>query len=114
MQPQFTALLATASGHSIIMENIFESRDAHVYELVKMGADIEVFNSNRFHIKGVSRLQGATVSAKDLRGGAALILAGLAADGQTTIEGFSYVERGYENIISDLQSLGADIHYAAK
>ena len=111
MQPQFTALLATAHGTSTINEKLFEARDAHISELLKMGANIENVNGNIFKIKGVAQLHGAEVEAKDLRSGAALILAGLAAKGQTSVFGAEYVKRGYEAIDKDLQSLGADVQF---
>jgi UDP-N-acetylglucosamine 1-carboxyvinyltransferase len=111
MQPQFTALLATAKGDSIMSERVFESRDKHVAELVAMGADIRNVEGRRFHIKGAEQLYGAEVHAHDLRGGAALILAGLAAEGKTIVKNSVYVERGYEAIHEDLQALGADIRF---
>jgi len=112
VQPQFTALLATAKGDSVIEEKLFEARDAHIDELVKMGANIKNIKGNRFEISGVEELQAADVVAKDLRGGAALILAALAAKGQSSIDGADYVKRGYEAIDKDLQALGADIEFA--
>ena len=108
MQSQLTSVLAIVNGSSIIEETIFEERNKHIPELIKMGADIKV-NKNIFTINGVRKLTGATVYAKELRGGAALILAGLAAQGETIVYGSEYIERGYENITSDLCSLGADI-----
>ncbi|MCL2376833.1 MAG: UDP-N-acetylglucosamine 1-carboxyvinyltransferase [Defluviitaleaceae bacterium] len=111
MQPQIMALLATARGNCTIDEAVFESRDKHVSELVKMGAQIENCNGSIFHIEGVAQLHGATVYAKDLRGGAALILAGLAAQGKTVVKDAVYVERGYEAMHNDLQALGADIKF---
>ncbi|MDR2167705.1 MAG: UDP-N-acetylglucosamine 1-carboxyvinyltransferase [Clostridiales bacterium] len=108
MQPQFTALLAIAAGHSIVIENLFEARDAHISELVRMGADIKS-EGHRFYINGVERLNGAKVAAKDLRGGAALILAGLAAKGETEIHGAEYIKRGYTAIDKDLKALNAEI-----
>jgi UDP-N-acetylglucosamine 1-carboxyvinyltransferase len=108
MQPQFTALLAVASGYSMVIENLFEARCAHIPELVKMGADIKM-DGRRFQVNGVQGLNGAKVAAKDLRSGAALILAGLAAAGETKVNGGDYIKRGYEAIDKDLQALGADI-----
>jgi len=109
VQPQFTSLLATIAGESTIEENIFDARDSHVDELNKMGANIKNIDRKRFEIEGVQQLHGADVTAKDLRSGAALILAGLAAKGETTVQGAKYVKRGYEAIENDLQQLGADI-----
>ena len=109
MQPQLTALLSSARGDSIIDETIFESRDEHIAELAKMGASIRNVDGRKFHIIGVERLHGATIFAKDLRGGAAMILAGLCAEGESIVKNSIYVERGYEAIHHDLQSLGANI-----
>jgi len=111
MQPQMMALAAVAHDNAIIEETLFESRDKHVAELVKMGAKIINQNSKFFHVRGVARLEGATVEAKDLRGGAALVLAGLAAHGETIVTGGQYIERGYEAIQDDLLALGANIEY---
>jgi len=111
MQPQFTTLLATAKGDSIICDEIFESRDRHVGELAAMGAVITNIDSRKFCIKGVERLRGADVTAHDLRGGAALILAGLGAEGKTTVADSIHVERGYEAIHEDLHALGADVEF---
>ncbi|MDR1532022.1 MAG: UDP-N-acetylglucosamine 1-carboxyvinyltransferase [Clostridiales bacterium] len=110
MQPQMTALLCTANGTSIVEETMFESRNRHVNELMRMGADIILAESGRTAIiKGVKKLKGSTVSSKDLRGGAALILAGLAAEGTTTVTNSEHVERGYERIEHALTQLGADV-----
>jgi UDP-N-acetylglucosamine 1-carboxyvinyltransferase len=109
MQPQFMAMMAIANDNTTIEETLFESRDKHVPELAKMGAKIINRYSKFFHVRGVARLEGATVEAKDLRGGAALMLAGLAAHGETVVKGAQYVERGYEAIQDDLRLLGANI-----
>ena len=112
MQAQLMSLLALAKGTSIINETIFESRNKHVSELIRMGADIILANDGTTSIiKGVNCLQGTTVSAKDLRGGASLILAGLAAQGKTIIKESSHIERGYESIDNVLKSLGANITF---
>ncbi len=108
MQAPMMAFLATVEGTSILTETIFESRFKHAQELRRMGADITI-NGNTAIIKGVKQLSGAIVEAKDLRAGAALILAALAAKGETIVEGASYVERGYENIEGNLAALGAKI-----
>jgi UDP-N-acetylglucosamine 1-carboxyvinyltransferase len=114
MQPQIMGLLSLAQGVSIISETVFESRSKHIAELRRMGADIIVApDGTTFIIKGVSKLHGATVESKDLRGGAALILAGLAAEGKTTVLGSKHVERGYDQIEKSLRELGADIEYEA-
>ena len=108
MQPQFLSVLTLAKGTSIIIETVFESRYQHAVELIRMGADVAVDGRTAI-IKGVDTLKGARVSAKDLRGGAALILAGLAAEGDTVIENATFVKRGYEDFEQQLSSLGADI-----
>ena len=109
MQSVFGALLATAKGTSIITENIFESRYKYVQELVRMGAKIKVEGRSAI-IKGTRKFQGANVVATDLRGGAALVIAGLAARGITEVENIGYILRGYENMEQKLKKLGAKIY----
>jgi len=110
MQAQFVAALAIAKGKSIVEETIFDKRHQHAQALNCMGANIVLSDDHRkFTIHGVNKLHGKTVQAKDLRGGAALILAALAAEGETVVQNAEYVERGYECIEQDLSSLGADI-----
>ncbi len=109
MQSVFGALLATAKGTSIITENIFESRYKYVQELVRMGAKIKVEGRSAI-IKGTRKFQGANVVATDLRGGAALVIAGLAAKGITEVENVDYILRGYENMEQKLKKLGAKIY----
>jgi len=110
MQAQFVAALAIAEGTSTVTETIFESRHAHALDLNRMGAGIEISKDSRtFTIAGKARLQGEIVAAQDLRGGAALVLAGLVAAGETVVQNAHYVERGYACIEEDLRSLGADI-----
>lgn len=109
MQPPMATLLAISNGTSIVSESIFENRFKYVDELVRMGASIKVVESNVAIIDGVDHLTGAVVSAPDLRGGAALVIAGLMADGFTIVENIEYVERGYENFEYKMQQLGADI-----
>ena len=109
MQSVFGALLATAKGTSIITENIFESRYKYVQELVRMGAKIKVEGRSAI-IKGTRKFQGANVVATDLRGGAALVIAGLAAKGITEVENIDYILRGYENMEQKLKKLGAKIY----
>lgn len=111
MQPQFTVLLSVADGISIVEETIFASRTKHIDELTRMGADLTLVNGKIMVVRGVGRLTGATVEAADLRSGAALILAGLCADGQTVVAESKHVERGYESIEGDLSALGAHINY---
>ena len=108
LQSIFGALLSTAKGTSIITENIFESRYKYVQELNRMGAKIKVEGRSAV-IKGTRKIQGANVIATDLRGGAALIMAGLIAKGITQIENIEYILRGYENIEQKLKNIGAKI-----
>lgn len=108
MQPQMMALMAVSQGTSVISESIFENRFKHVDELRRMGADIRLEDRVAI-IKGVSRLSGAVVESTDLRAGAALILAGLAAENGTTVENIFHVDRGYERLVDKFSSLGADI-----
>ena len=110
VQSIITPLLCLADGTSIITENLFENRFKHISELNRMGADICVMERNAV-IRGVDKLYGANVTASDLRGAAGLIVAGLAADGKTIVDGIEYLERGYENLIENLNDLGADITY---
>lgn len=108
MQPQITVALGLASGISIVTESIFESRFKYVDELTRMGASIKVEGSTAI-IEGVERYTGATVSAPDLRAGAALVIAALTAEGYSTIEDIKYIERGYEDFEIKLRELGAKI-----
>jgi UDP-N-acetylglucosamine 1-carboxyvinyltransferase len=108
MQAQFMTLLTIASGTSVVNETIFENRFKHAEELTRMGANIKTFGKVAV-IKGVKELTGAKVSAKDLRGGAALVLAGLVAQGTTDIDNIYHINRGYENMDINLRKLGADI-----
>ena len=119
MQAQFVAALSIADGYSTVMESIFESRDAHAAGLNQMGADIRTQSvpvnetsdkkATLFEIMGQPALIGSEVEANDLRGGAALVLAGIAAYGETVVKNAHYVERGYECIERDLSGVGADI-----
>lgn len=108
MQSQFTAMLSVADGTSVVTENIFENRYKYVSELYKMGANITIEGRTAI-IKGVQNLMGAEVIAKDLRGGAALVLAGLKAEGYTNISQINFIERGYEDFVENLKRVGADI-----
>jgi UDP-N-acetylglucosamine 1-carboxyvinyltransferase len=109
MQQPMAALLTLAKGNSVVEETIYESRIGHVPELNRMGAQINLLNSKMFLIEGVSKLQGAVVEASDLRAGAALVLAGLAAEGETVVKNTIFIDRGYERLEETLQDLGADI-----
>ncbi len=108
MQAQFTALNAVAEGTGTITETVFENRFMHVQEMQRMGASIRL-ESNTAIITGVPRLTGAPVMATDLRASASLVLAGLVADGETTIDRIYHIDRGYERIEEKLAQLGADI-----
>ncbi len=108
MQAQIMALLSVADGTSIISETVFENRFKHAEELVRMGANIRIFGKVAV-VKGVKELTGAKVAAKDLRGGACLVLAGLKAKGTTEVENIYHIERGYEDFHIELKELGADI-----
>ena len=108
MQAQFMALASGAEGASVITETIFENRMMHVQELKRLGADIEV-EGNAAIVRGVTRLTGANVMATDLRASACLVIAGLIADGETTIDRIYHLDRGYERIEEKLSALGARI-----
>ncbi len=108
MQPQITVTLGLSAGTSIVTESIFENRFKYVDELTRMGANIKV-ESNTAIIDGVKKYTGASITAPDLRAGAALVIAGLAAEGVTTIDDIKYIERGYEDFHLKLQGLGAQI-----
>ena len=109
MQPQMTTALCLAEGTSIITEGVWEQRFRYVDELRRMGADISV-DGKVAVVEGTGKLTGAPVKACDLRAGAALIIAGLAAHGITEIEDIYHIERGYSNLVEKLQKLGADIY----
>ena len=108
MQSVFSAMLTTAKGTSIIVENIFENRFKYTQELNKMGAKITVEGKSAI-IRGVRKIYGANVKATDLRGGAALVLAGLSAKGVTKVDDIEYILRGYENFDKKLRNINADI-----
>lgn len=108
MQAQFTALLSISKGNSVISETVFENRLRHVAELQRMGTNIRVKGHHAI-VQGVSFISGAPVMATDLRASAALVLAGLAAEGKTTVHGLHHLDRGYENIEEKLRGLGAKL-----
>ncbi len=110
MQAQFMTLMALAEGGSIITENVFENRFMFADELARMGADIRIEGHHAL-VKGVERLSGAPVRSTDLRGGAALVLAGLVAEGQTVVGDVYHISRGYERFVEKLAALGADVAY---
>lgn len=109
LQSPLMAALSMAQGQSVIEESIFENRFRIVDDLARMGADIEVVK-NKAYIRGVERLKGTDVEAEELRGGAALVVAGLAAEGKSVVRNRHFIERGYENICKDLRDLGADMN----
>ena len=108
MQPQITAVLSLAEGTSLVTESVWNNRYRYVDELKRMGANIQVDDKTAV-VEGVDHLTGAPIQACDLRAGAALVIAALAAHGESEISCVQYIERGYENIVSKLQGLGADI-----
>ena len=108
LQSPIMTALSVAEGESVLEERIFEDRFRVVDELKKMGADIWT-EGNKAYINGVEGLRGSDVEAEELRGGAALVVAGVAANGRTVVKNRHFIERGYENICRDLRNLGADI-----
>jgi len=112
MQAQFMAINTVAEGTAIIRETIFENRFMHAVELQRLGADITI-DGNSAVVRGVAKLEGATVMATDLRASAGLVLAGLIAEGETTIERIYHLDRGYERLEEKLQQLGAQIRRAS-
>lgn len=109
MQPQMTVVLGLAGGTSIVTESIFDNRFKYVDELARMGCNIKV-ESNTAIITGVEKYSGASVTAPDLRAGAALVIAALVADGESIVDDIKYIERGYEDFDGKLRGLGANIH----
>ena len=107
-QAPLVAVMAKGSGCTVFVENIFESRYRHVDELTRMGADIRV-EGRVAVVYGVPRLHGAKVQAADLRGGAALVVAALGAEGRTAVSGVRHIDRGYQSLEGDLSALGASI-----
>ena len=109
MQPQIAVTLGLSKGTSIITESIFENRFRYVEEMRRMGANIKVVDGNTAIISGVEKYTGATVETPDLRAGAALVIAGLAAEGYTTVTQIGYIQRGYERFDEKLRALGGMI-----
>ncbi|MDD6784677.1 MAG: UDP-N-acetylglucosamine 1-carboxyvinyltransferase [Eggerthellales bacterium] len=108
LQAQFMLLTSLAQGNSVITENVFENRFMFAAELMRMGADITIDDHHAL-VCGVSALQGAPVSSTDLRAGAALVLAGIVAEGETVVRGLEHIDRGYENYVGKLAALGASL-----
>ncbi len=110
LQPQMLTFLCTTPGTSVVEESIFNARFSYVNELSRMGADVRVaMDNNTALVKGGSALSGAPVEAPDIRAGAALVIAGLAASGETEIIGLEYIDRGYERLEESLSALGAQV-----
>jgi len=109
LQPQMTSFLLLAEGTSIVSERIFEDRFGHVDELKRLGGRIKTEGRTAV-IEGVERLTGAPVTATDLRQGASLVIAGLAAEGETVIDGLEHLDRGYERLEEKLAGLGARVY----
>ena len=108
MQAQFMAMLAVAEGTGMVTETVFENRFMHVDELKRMGANIKI-DGRTSVVEGVDHLTGCQVKATDLRAGAAMVLAGLVAEGETQVGYIHHIDRGYDNLVAKLVSLGADI-----
>ena len=108
LQAQMMALLCTAQGTSVLEEKIFENRFMHAPELIRMGAEIEVHGGTAT-VTGVERLKGAPVMATDLRASVSLILAGMAAEGETKVSRVYHLDRGYEHVVAKLRGVGANI-----
>jgi UDP-N-acetylglucosamine 1-carboxyvinyltransferase len=113
MQPQLTTVLCLAEGTSVVTEGVWDNRYRYVDELRRMGARIQVDGKVAI-VEGIARLSGAPVAACDLRAGAAMVIAGLAAQGETQVEGIYHIERGYENLAEKLRRVGADITRVAE
>jgi UDP-N-acetylglucosamine 1-carboxyvinyltransferase len=113
MQAQFMAMLALGNGASVFTETIFENRYMHVPELARMGADVQVRGRTAV-VRGVDQLIGAPVMATDLRASMSLIIAGLAAEGETQVRRVYHLDRGYERLEEKLSAVGADIERAGE
>ena len=110
MQAEIMAMVLKAKGKSYISENIFNGRNKHIPEMNKMGANITQIDSPHFEVNGVDNLVGTEVEATDLRGGAGLVIAGLSAEGETTIKNISHIERGYDKFDEKIQAIGGKIY----
>ena len=108
LQPQIATLLAVCNGTSVLTENVWENRYQYMDELRKMGANVDI-EGRKATIYGIKHFNGAEVTATDLRAGAAMILAAMAAEGETVIGGVRYIDRGYEHVEDKFNAMGADI-----
>jgi UDP-N-acetylglucosamine 1-carboxyvinyltransferase len=108
LQPQFIALNSIAEGAALVTENLFEARFRFVHELVRLGADVQTEGHHAL-VRGRETLSGAPVEATDIRAGAGLVLAGLVAEGETTVHEVHHIDRGYAGFVDDLRNLGADV-----
>ena len=107
-KPLIMTMLTVADGVAIVTENLYPNRFKYVEELAKLGADIRT-NGHHAVVRGVPRLRGCDVISHDIRAGAAMVVAGLAADGTTSITGVHHIDRGYDDLVGRLQAVGADI-----
>ena len=107
-KPLFITMLSIADGVGIVTENLYPGRFRYVEELTRLGADVRT-NGHHAVVRGVPRLSGAPVRAHDIRAGAAMVVAGLAAEGETVISGVSHIDRGYDDLVGRLRAVGADI-----
>ena len=107
-KPLFITMLSVADGVGIVTENLYPGRFRYVEELIRLGADMRT-NGHHAVVRGVPRLSGAPVRAHDIRAGAALVVAGLAAEGETVISGVAHIDRGYDDLVGRLRAVGADI-----
>ena len=107
-KPLMITMLSVADGVGIVTENLYPGRFRYVEELIRLGADVRT-NGHHAVVRGVPRLSGAPVRAHDIRAGAAMVVAGLAADGETVISGVDHIDRGYDDLVGRLRAVGADI-----
>ena len=107
-KPLMITMLSVADGVGIVTENLYPGRFRYIEELIRLGADVRT-NGHHAVVRGVPRLSGAPVKAHDIRAGAAMVVAGLAAEGETVISGVDHIDRGYDDLVGRLRSVGADI-----